>query len=95
MLKNVYKYAEIKSRLLRVTDNNLESQTGKRHNETRVDVRSTGFWARSQQAFTDKRIFDTNANRYHSHNVILKTKEKRKEHTMKEYYNMNMAASHH
>ena len=56
MLKNVYKYAEIKSRLLRVTDNNLESQTRKRHNETRVDVRSTGFWARSQQAFTDKRI---------------------------------------
>ena len=64
LLNNVCKDVEIEPRLLLVTGKNLENQTGNRRNETRADIRSTGFWARGQQAFTDKRVFNPNANSY-------------------------------
>ena len=51
-------------------------------NETRVDIRTQGFWERGQQAFFDLMVFDPNAWRYRSkslqHCYVMNEHEKKR-----------------
>ena len=65
ILHEVCNDVEVEPRLLLpVTRENLHYRSAIRGDEAILDIRTYGFWERSQQVFTDVRVFDPNACRY-------------------------------
>ena len=64
LLSNVCNDVEIELKLLPVAGENFSSRTVNTCTEARLDIRSSGFWVRGQQAFFDIGVFDPNAKRY-------------------------------
>ena len=64
MLSEVCYDAKIEPTLVPLSAEDLSNRIANRSNETRLDVRGSGFWERRQQAFFDLRVFDPNTCRY-------------------------------
>ena len=64
LLTEVCKDVDIEPQLLPVTSETFKNRTANTSKEARVGIKSRGFWVRGQQAFSDVRVFDPNANRY-------------------------------
>ena len=71
-LSEVCRNVESEHPLLPLTGENIVPLSANRCDDTRADIRATGFWGRQQCAFFDVRVFHPNAQSYRRHELAKK-----------------------
>ena len=94
LLSNMCNDVEIEPKLLPVTGENFSDKTTNTRTEARLDFRSREFWVRSEQAFFDIRVFDSNAKRYLNsfNNATHKMRKRKRGSTTRKFYKVSMEA---
>ena len=61
---NLCKSVDIELQLLPVPGETFDNQTANTSNDARINIKSRGFWVKSQETFFNVKVLDPNANQY-------------------------------